>query len=246
MGRVFASSDWHGNLTVAEKVFEFLQSDDTLYFLGDCADRGKEGVMLAQMLLDDPRVKFIKGNHEIFIEEGLNDLINIGYPRNSNLWYQNGGGPTIEELSKMTDNELRVLRAQLRQLPQTMIYRNTRGQDIILDHCGYTPSFADNNNFFYPACHEPYWDRSHFFEYWDDAHFSNTYIVHGHTPTIFIEEQFNSWNGIPTPRDSEYDFRAYHYCDGHKICIDMGTFFSGRTVLLDLDSFEEIYIEEED
>lgn len=244
MSRVFATSDWHGNLAVAEKVFEFLQPDDTLYFLGDCADRGKEGVMLAQMLLDDPRVKFIKGNHEIFMEEGLGDLINIGYPRDMNLWVYNGGRPTIEELSKMTDDELRILRAQLRQLPQTMIYRNTKGQDIILDHCGYTPSFADGNNFFYPVRHEPYWDRSHFFEHWDDAHFPNTYMIHGHTPVIFIEKEFNNWKGIPTPRDSEYDFRAYHYCDGHKICIDMGTFFSGRAVLLDLDSFEEIYIEE--
>lgn len=246
MGRVYSSSDWHGNLTIARRVLEFLRPDDTLYFLGDCADRGRNGVEIAQMLLNDPRVIFIRGNHEIFMEEGLNDLIYMGYPRNSTLWRQNGGGPTIEELSAMTDNELRVLRAQLRHLPQTMIYHNVNGQDIILDHCGYTPSFADNNNFFYPACHEPYWDRSHFFEYWDDDHFSNTYIVHGHTPTIFIEEELNSWNGIPTPRDSEYDFRAYHYCNGHKICIDMGSFFSGRTVLLDLDSFEEIYIEEEE
>ena len=187
MSRVFATSDWHGNLAVAEKVFEFLQPDDTLYFLGDCADRGKEGVMLAQMLLDDSRVKFIKGNHEVFMEEGLNDLINIGYPRNMDLWISNGGYPTIKELSKMTDDELRVLRAQIKRLPQTMTYRNTKGQDIILDHCGYTPDFSVGGDFFYPALHAPYWDRSHFFEHWDDVHFPNTYIVHGHTPVIFID-----------------------------------------------------------
>ena len=245
MGRVYATSDWHGNLAVAEKVFEFLQPNDTLYFLGDCADRGNEGVMLAQMLLDDPRVKFIKGNHEIFMEEGLNDMINIGYPRDMNLWVYNGGYPTIEELSKMTDNEMRMLRAQLKQLPQTLIYNNRDGKDIILNHCGYTPSFANGNEFYIPAGFSPCWDRSHFFEYWDDAHFPNTYVVHGHTPVILLEKKFNDWAGKKTPSEEEYDFKALHYCDGHKICIDLGSFFTNKTMLLDLDSFEEIYIKGE-
>ena len=243
---IYASSDWHGNLAIAKKVLdEFLQPDDILYFLGDCADRGEDGVELAQKLLSDSRVKFIKGNHELFLEKGITDMINIGYPRNANLWIQNGGGPTITGLSKMTDNELRILRAKIKQLPQTLIYRNKEGKDIILDHCGYTPDFIENNEFFYSTLYEPYWDRSHFFELWDDTHFPNTYVIHGHTPVFYIEEDFNNWNGIKTPQLDEYDFKAYHYCNNHKICIDLATFYTNKTVLINLDTFEEIYIKGE-
>ena len=35
------------------------------------------------------------------------------------------------------------------------------------------------------------------------------------------------------------------YCDGHKFDIDMCTVVSGRIALLDLDTFEEIYIDGE-
>ena len=197
------------------------------------------------MLLSDPRVRFIKGNHEQFLEEGITDMVNMGLFRDAQLWGYNGGAPTMKDLSKMTDNELRILRAKIRQLPQTLAYYNRNNQRIILDHCGYTPDFMNGGDFFYPINHSPYWDRSHFFEPWDDAHFPNTYIVHGHTPVIFIEKKFNDWAGKKTPKEDQYDFRAFHYCDGHKICIDLGAFYTNKTVLLDLDTFEEIYIKGE-
>ena len=64
MGRVFASSDWHGCLDPAQKVLDFLQPDDKLYFIGDAIDRGPHGYQIMTKLLYDPRVIYIKGNHE--------------------------------------------------------------------------------------------------------------------------------------------------------------------------------------
>ena len=32
-------------------------------------------------------------------------------------------------------------------------------------------------------------------------------------------------------------------CRGHKICIDMGYFYTGRTCLFNIDTFEAIYFE---
>ena len=32
-------------------------------------------------------------------------------------------------------------------------------------------------------------------------------------------------------------------CRGHKICIDMGCFYTGRTCLFNIDTFESIYFE---
>ena len=40
--------------------------------------------------------------------------------------------------------------------------------------------------------------------------------------------------------------RALWYCNNHKVCIDMGTYNTNITVLLDLDTFEEhIFAEEQ-
>jgi len=37
---------------------------------------------------------------------------------------------------------------------------------------------------------------------------------------------------------------AYWYAKGHKVCIDFGTVWDKIAVLLNLDTFEEIYINE--
>ena len=34
-------------------------------------------------------------------------------------------------------------------------------------------------------------------------------------------------------------------CRGHKICIDMGCFYTGRTCLFNIDTFEAIYFEDD-
>jgi hypothetical protein len=40
------------------------------------------------------------------------------------------------------------------------------------------------------------------------------------------------------------DGEIYKYCNGHKINIDLGSFSTHRTCLLNLDTFEPIYFEE--
>jgi len=52
--------------------------------------------------------------------------------------------------------------------------------------------------------------------------------VHGHTPVQYVMQ------------DEKYE-EILKYCNNHKIDIDMGTYVSNITVLLDLDTFEPIY-----
>ena len=56
--------------------------------------------------------------------------------------------------------------------------------------------------------------------YWtNEKIFDNLYIVHGHTPVQHFNEK-----------------TVIQYANGHKIDIDMGTYISNTTALLDLDT----------
>ena len=46
MGKIYASSDWHGCLEPAMKLLSSLKEDDKLYYLGDSVDLGAGGFAL--------------------------------------------------------------------------------------------------------------------------------------------------------------------------------------------------------
>ena len=64
MNRHFACSDLHGMWQLWEQIDAYCDETDTIFFLGDAADRGPDGLRLMKTLLIDKRVKYIKGNHE--------------------------------------------------------------------------------------------------------------------------------------------------------------------------------------
>lgn len=256
MGKVYASSDWHGCAEPALAALKFLQPDDKLYYLGDACDRGSDGVMLLKKLLSDPRVTYIKGNHDFFIEACapyfLKQLPEKEVPLLMN-WYQNGGLDTIDDLSKLSIEEFRLIYQAVLKMPVSIIYESPKGHEVILEHAGYTPE-----NCAYRS-HDPLWDRSHFNDNWSESEeYSNTYIVHGHTPVQYLKYEYGYKDQPPkTIEDMEhrYDWwieesnapkpEVIRYCDTHKYDIDMCTIASGRVVLLDLDTFETIYFDKE-
>ena len=252
MGRIYASSDWHGNLELANKIFDYLKPDDTLYFLGDAADRGENGVKVLKALMNDNRVIFIKGNHDQTLLEYLyTQLECFGASFNYELWDYNGGKTTRKELNVIPEEEKRDIYIFLENLPTEKIYESPKGHKVILEHSGYTPFDIPHYS------HDPLWDRSHFYDNWNYCpttdEVKNTYLVHGHTPVFEMEFRFGyngeqahdlEWiknkqlyyeNKLPFPP------KVIRYCEGHKFNIDLGCFYTNRGVLLDLDTFEEIY-----
>jgi serine/threonine protein phosphatase 1 len=261
MGKVFCSSDWHGCGILANKVLDYLKEDDVLYFLGDAIDRGDDGLEILIRLLDDPRVKFIKGNHEDMMEKALPHIIQQLYEYNDIFTYEdeflelklNGGSTIINQFFDWSIKNLEDLYKKLINLPLILSYVNKKEQVIIMEHSGYTPPLLKNN-------HDPLWDRSHFNESWRDE--QNVYIIHGHTPVQYMKFMYGYKN---MPKMTEKDFEYKHlffrqeddelnkiyrpevlfYCDNHKIDIDMCTVASNRIALLDLDTFEPIYFNKE-
>lgn len=259
MGRKFVSSDWHG-CEVALKVFDFLQPDDKLYFLGDAIDRGPIGFTLLKKLLEDPRVEFIPGNHEEYFMECYPQMADDDWERDwsfrASEWaFSNGGIKTIEEIKeKYSDIEALKLAKQLKTLPKRIVLTLDTHM-VFLEHAGFTPAYVTPR-------HDSLWDRTHFGEDWGhNPNYKNTVVIHGHTPVQYLRFLYGYIN---MPKMTEKDFEikekfleddktlndiykpeVLFYCNNHKIDIDMCTIASERVALLDLETLEPIYFDKE-
>lgn len=255
MNKVYACTDIHGNYKLWEQIKNYLDETDTLYFLGDAADRGPDGMRIILDLLKDKRVIYLLGNHEDMMIEGGSMMVE-GRSYN-HLWEYNGGGPTIDAFMKMSLESQEWVLRRLASLPRFAKYENKNGQKIFMCHAGTTP-----------GCDEAYWgrrgirdsfiwNRDHFYEEWDEwyeENYPNTYIVHGHTPVQYLlrdafmgkEASTNYKNftlGFENEGDEHDNLIEYRYFNGHKINLDVGTIMTNRVVLLDLDTLEAKYFD---
>jgi len=260
---VYASADWHGVGDLANQILNYLKSDDTLYFLGDAIDRAPDGVEIMKKLLADPRIIYIRGNHEELMEECLpyvlKEINDINYYGGNNYysWYGNGGQKTAEVFFEHPEWGPPLLEA-IRKMPTEQIYHSPLGHDVILEHAGYTPFDIPHRS------HIPTWDREHFYDEWNRGFTKEgcpnpdkTFIVHGHTPVQYLKYDFGYKGQDSLTKEEMEDRRKWlcgdyynckssfvlTYCDGHKIDIDLCSVASGKAVLLNLDTFEEIYFQ---
>ena len=266
MNRVYATSDWHGCGKVAEKVFNYLQPNDILYFLGDATDRGEDGIKIFQKLINRPNTFYIKGNHDQMMADAIPyiyaEIEDINYYGGNHcyLWYSNGGEKTSRAFWNMSKSDVFAIKQAIDNMPTELRYKSPKGHTIILEHAGYTPFNIPHRT------HDPLWDREHFYDNWTTGIGAseiarNTYLVHGHTPVQYLQFEYG-YKGEKTLTTQELKIKEkwikgeekniswkptiLRYCNGHKFDIDMCTIASKRVALLDLDTFEEIYFDAED
>lgn len=225
MNKHYACSDLHGMWNLWEQIKNFCDETDTIFFLGDAADRGPDGVKIIKDLLEDKRVIYIKGNHEDMLVKSFWDPDWREYTK---TWKSNGGNRTLKELKyKSTQQErMNILRA-LNDLPTYTMYQNRQGLNIILCHAGFSPTGKETEIDEWSLL----WDRKHMSDKeWDGN--ENTFIIHGHTPVQCL--QINGQQNV--------DLKPVAYCGYHKIDIDLGSFTSNTAALLDLDDNFKHYI----
>lgn len=225
MGRVLAVSDLHGRYDLWTQIKEFLQPDDTLYVIGDCADRGKNGMEIILEIMADPRCIYIKGNHEdLFVKAVLQ--------REKTLHNYNGGAPTYKAWKYKYGADMKLIHF-LNKLPTEKVYLNKYGQRVVMTHAGYTPHLTT-----FVWDEDRIWDRHHFNDMWD-VDYADTIMVHGHTPIPIMGEYL--WDA-PAEEDvlpGVFWYSADDRGAKHKVNIDCGAFFTGHTTVLDLDTWEE-------
>ena len=240
MGRTFAVSDLHGRYDLWTQVRDFLQPDDTLYVIGDCADRGPKGFDIITEVYNDPRCIYIKGNHEeLFIQAMHGDRLLHDY---------NGGKKTYQDWCYKYGMDKSWIK-KLNDLPTRVVYINAQGQTVDMTHAGYTPGFFHNENIDdrdnIPDDYDLIWDREHIAHHWIEG-MDDIIIVHGHTPIPYMDDYFCN-----APRESKVKPGVFWYCAdkngiNHKVNIDCGAFFTGHTTVLDLDTWEEIRFKADD
>lgn len=211
----YVFSDLHGRKDLWLKANkEVFGPNDTIYFLGDAADRGPDGWEMIKILLDDERVFYLMGNHEDMLIRAIeeNDL---------SLLYWNGGKSTFEAYELDTQENQKKYLEKLKKLPK-YVYWYKNEKIIILSHAGMTPGrpIFDENDWF--------WDREHLYDEWISDR-EDIFIIHGHTPVQNLYEFKNVVKPIT-------------YCKKHKIDIDLGAFASNKLGILNLDTFEEIIV----
>lgn len=218
---VYACADLHGQGWAWDAIKNRLAPSDYLYFLGDAIDRGPDGVRIMQEILDRPNTTYIQGNHEQMMLDGMYGMYDA-----MSLWTYNGGWSTQKALANMPDESAESLLQEVEALPFYAEYTNPDGIRIIMTHSGYTFNMND--------WHKMIWDRTHYYK--EGTIPANTLIVHGHTPIPYLCRAI----GEVIPEGMVW------YDNGHKIDVDLGTAFTGKACLLNLDTLEEEIFYESD
>ena len=236
---IYAVSDLHGNLKIYNKIKEFLKPEDLLIVLGDCGDRGSDGWEIIKDVYRNAgpngNMIYIKGNHEDLLVNALEEYLDNCFGMEVQLLFQNGGYETFNQLISTTAEEnIKEWCRRLKDLPTHYILpmeNENKGKYFYLTHAGGTSSeitgmtSKEMNKYFI-------WNRSGIEQ---EEPLENIIWVHGHTPVFYFPQ---------AGRDVKENPKAKWYSDNRKVCIDMGTFVTGISCVLNLDTFEEHYFDE--
>jgi predicted phosphodiesterase len=228
MNKVYAISDIHGMYNLWRQVIDSLDETDTLYVLGDCGDRGPDGWKIIKEALTDPRVVYIRGNHDEMLLDCWKSEWHDNY-----LWFCNGGYETFNAV--IAEEKLEIYLMQLARTKLYHCYENKEGQKIHLSHAGF--SLLENDEI--PNSEDLLWDRDHIddrCDWWPEEN-PNDYVVHGHT--YCASKSCFAW--VDTELNDSHS--VGRYCYGHKICIDGRSFLTNKIAMLNLDTLQETIFE---
>lgn len=213
---IYAVADLHGQGKLYDQIIEAIKPDDTLYIIGDLCDRGPDGYRMMEDALSRPNIIYLKGNHEDMFVEAARDWKTNRYSTALQLHTSQGGLSTLTGWEK-AGSSLDIL-DKLDKLPETAIYKNTQGKTIKLIHSG-----AEGN---------PLWDREHFKMYCNIP--EDTIIVHGHSNTVYVSSFYTKVNSQDPP--------IYKYNNNQKIDIDLWSYHTHKTAILNLDTLLPFYV----
>ena len=222
----YVISDIHGCYDKYIKMIDLigLSDSDTLYVLGDVIDRGPDGIKILFDMMKRKNVIPIIGNHEsmaLGIMRTSSDGYDDTYDTKAYItWMYNGGTPTFDAFMSLNAAERREIR---NYIDSFMIYATVTvsGRDFHLSHT--LPEYDPQRDIHDVTYLEFIWGEPDYNTVYDE----NTLFVTGHTPTGFI--------------DPEYEGKIY--INNNHIAIDCGAVFdNGRLGCIRLDDLEEFYI----
>lgn len=240
-GKIYCCTDLHGQYGLWAKIRDYMQPEDTLFFLGDAIDRGPAGLKIMIELFKDKRVIYLPGNHEDsfwdMIKYLMSDLRN--WRENAedfSLWMYNGGYDTLMEWVELPREDKEFIYKELHTLvtedPDHYIFQRKDGKKVFLSHAGTSIEKSEQDLRLLACGQRPYlWDRRHYKHPWPkQKQWEDWMVIHGHTPVQLLNLQVK-----------EGDPEICVYDDGHKVDLDLGSFSTDKIALYDLETDEVIY-----
>lgn len=190
-------SDIHGCYNEYRELLEKIgfSDEDELYILGDVVDRGPEPIMVLQDIMHRSNVTLILGNHDLMMylvmkkmtvvitEENRENHLSADDLLDYQLWMQDGGQITASKFREISmDEKLDILD----YLSEASLYEILEQEEkkYILVHAGLG-DFSPEKELEDYELHELLEERADYSKrYYPDE---NTYLVTGHTPTVFIK-----------------------------------------------------------
>jgi serine/threonine protein phosphatase 1 len=227
----YVISDIHGDFDRFIRMLNLInfKESETLYVLGDCIDRGRDGIKILQYIMRTPNIELLWGNHEKMMMDCIEDSSDEYRELN---WMYNGGAQTYINFNLLPKDEETRLCDFIKSLPYYKIV-----DKFILCHAGVR--VPDNSSQLEVEAilenqdtDDILWIKEEF--YTKKAVYGYT-VIFGHTPVVLIDE---------CSIDKDGEFCAWHdkkYKD--KIGIDCCAWFpSGRLCCLRLDDLQEFYV----
>lgn len=231
---VYCCSDIHGEYDKYLKLIKKikLKEEDTLFILGDVIDRGEKSIEVLQDMMYRANVIPILGNHEYIAiqilpllmqeitEENISEF-NEEFVKGLLEWLNIGGQSTIDGFKKLSKDDKQDM---INYLMEFSLYEEVRvnENDYILVHAGLS-NFSPERRISDYELYEVIFERPEYYL----TYFKDKYLVTGHTPTRFIED------------NEKPDFI---YKGNNHIAIDCGAIFGGKLAAICLDTGEEFYI----
>lgn len=226
----YVISDVHGCYDLFLRMLDKIcfSPEDTLFLLGDAADRGQDGVPLLLDVLQRKNVVMLLGNHEDMFRRVIRCWDNRPSVWESqeakrlflNWTERNGGDVTWRSYLALPKEKQDLIREFLAGLP---LYRELQvhGRRFLLVHAGVgknpTDSCLDDCS---PM--DLLWTRMDY----EKVYYADRFLVTGHTPTVLIDPEYK-----------EKIFRKNNH-----IAVDCGAVFFGTLGCFCLDTLEEIYV----
>lgn len=235
----YVMSDLHGNYDAYKTMLKKIKfsDDDVLYILGDIIDRGPHPIKIIKDILERANVIVLAGNHcamalecldflmQEITEETIEDLDELMVGKLFN-WMENGAKTTIDEFrqcDKATKQDVIDFISDLELYEELKV----NGREFIMVHAGLG-GFEKNKPMWEYRLENLIWERPDY----TVPYFEAKYVITGHTPTVFIEEN---------------DKPCYIYKANNHIAIDCGCSFpGGRLACIRLDDLKEFYVEEDE
>lgn len=251
MHDIFFFTDVHGNYELYKTAIEYCNKQDSeamIVYGGDACDRNPDGYKIMQELLDNPKVVYLKGNHEDMFVQAARFIINnykdklepqiikdylydayVTAPQ-IRLSIYNGGFDTLADwmLDGMPNNFV----SQIDKLPLTF-----STDTIDFCHAGTIPKVFNR------VAQDEYegeipdkedtelilWDRNMLGYGWAP----NRICVYGHTPTPYLPTKYYEKNkSLPNAHPCKYIGNLDERLNGAKIAMDVGTASSGKLYVL--------------